>query len=109
MTVASNQAGTQSATINTEHTLGSAITAAGVYVLVVDFGNHVNGDSTELRIYTKAKSGGTERLAYYGCYAHAQAELIKYSVAVPSDTSFKATLKQTGGAGRSFDWNILAL
>lgn len=109
MTVSSNQSGSQSATINTEHQLGSTITAAGVYVLVVDTNAMVNGDTLELRIKTKAKSGSTSRLAYYATYVNAQSDLVKYSVPVPCDVEFIATLKQTAGTGRSFDWNILAL
>lgn len=109
MTVSSNQSGSQTATIATEHTLGSAITAPGVYVLVVDTNAMANGDVLELRIYTKYASGGTERLAYVATYAHAQTELNKFSVPVPIDASFKATLKQTAGTGRAFPWNILSL
>lgn len=109
MTVASNQSGSQTAVIGTEHTLGSAITAAGTYVLVVDTNAMVNGDVLELRVKTKAKSGSTSRLAYVVTYAHAQTELNKYSVPIPIDTEVVFTLKQTAGTGRVFDWNILAL
>lgn len=109
MTVASNQSGSQTAVINTEHSLGSAITTAGVYVLVVDCNALVNGDVLELRAKTKAKTGSTSRLAYYVTYANAQTELNKYSVPVPVDTEVVFTLKQTAGTGRAFDWNILAL
>ena len=105
----SNQSGSQTATISTEHNLGTEITAAGTYVLVVDTGNMAAGDVLELRIKTKAKSGGTQRQAYAVSYANAQASPNKYSVPVPVDTSFQATLKQTAGTGRAFDWNILAL
>jgi hypothetical protein len=109
MTVASNQSGSQTATIGTEHTLGTAITAAGVYVLVVDANAMVDGDVLELRAKTKAKSGSTSRLAYFVTYANAQGELNKYSVPIPTDTEVVFTLKQTAGTGRAFDWNILAL
>lgn len=109
MTVASNQSGSQTAVIGTEHTLGTSITAAGVYVLVVDTNAMVNGDVLELRIKTKAKTASTERLAYFSTYVHAQTELNKYSVPVPVDTQVTFTLKQTAGTGRAFDWNILSL
>lgn len=109
MTVASNQSGSQTATISTEHNLGSAITAAGVYVLVVDCNAMVNGDVLELRAKTKAKSGSTQRLAYFATYAHAQGELNKYSVPIPVTDELQFTLKQTAGTGRAFDWNILSL
>lgn len=109
MTVASNQSGSQTATITTEHALGSAITAAGVYVLVVDTNAMVAGDVLELRAKTKAKSGSTSRLAYFATFANAQGEANKYSVPVPVDTEVVFTLKQTAGTGRAFDWNILSL
>lgn len=105
----SNQSGSQTATISTEHDLGTEITTAGTYVLVVDTAAMVAGDVLELRIKTKAKSGGTQRVAYVVSYANAQAAPNKYSVPVPIDTSFQATLKQTAGTGRAFPWNILAL
>lgn len=109
MAVTSNQSGSQTATISTEHNLGTAITTAGVYVLVVDTNAMVNGDVLELRAYTKAKTGSTSRLAYVVSYAHAQTELNKQSVPIPIDTQLQFTLKQTAGTGRAFDWNILSL
>lgn len=109
MAVASNQSGSQTAVISTEHNLGTAITAAGVYVLVVDTSNMANGDTLELRAKTKAKTGSTQRQAYFATYVHAQADLNKYSVPIPVDTELQFTLKQTVGTGRTFDWNILSL
>ena len=108
MTVASNSSGSQTATIGTEHTLAT-IAAAGVYVLAVDTSAMVNGDALELRAKTKTKSGSASRVAYFVTYAHVQGEPNKYSVPVPVDTEVTFTLKQTAGAGRAFDWNILAL
>jgi hypothetical protein len=100
--------GTQTATVSTEHTL-STKTDAGTYVLVVDCGNLANGDVVELYLYTKVRSTSTERLAFSATYAHAQIEPNKYSIPVPSEVSIKATLKQTVGTGRSFDWKLLTL
>lgn len=109
MTVASNQSGSQTAVITTEHNIGTAITSAGVYVLVVDTNAMVAGDVLELRAKTKCKSGSTARLAYYATFCNAQSEPNKYSVPVPVDTEVQFTLKQTAGTGRAFDWNILSL
>lgn len=100
--------GTQSATISTEHTLTTQ-TGGGTFVLVVDMNALVGGDTVELRIYTKCLSGGTERLAYYRLFANVQATPMKFSVPVPANISFKATLKQTAGTGRSFPWSVLTL
>jgi hypothetical protein len=99
---------TQAATVGTEHTLATDTTGK-TYVLVVDLGPLAAGDVVELAIYTKVRSTSTERLAYFATYANVQDEPNKYSVPVPADVSFKATLKQTAGTGRSFDWKLLSL
>lgn len=106
MTVASVDAGSQTATISTEHTL-STQTAAGVYVLVVDCNAMVAGDIVELRIKTKYASGGTERQARVYTLSNAQEDVNFYSDPIPIDSSFKATLLQTAGTGRAFPWNVL--
>ncbi len=108
MAVTSVGSGTQTATLDTEHTLDTE-TTAGVYVLVVNMYNLANGDVVILRIKTKAVSAGTSRLAYSATYANIQSELIKYSVPVPIDTEIICTLEQTDGTGRDFEWNLLKL
>lgn len=108
MAVSSVGSGSQTATLDTEHTLDTE-TTAGVYVLVVDTNNLVDGDVVILRMKTKAKTGSTSRLAYQATYAHAQSEINKYSPAIPVDTELICTLEQTDGTGRSFDWNLLKM
>lgn len=108
MSVTSAASGSQTAVITTEHTLAT-ITTPGVFVLVVDTNAMVGGDELELRVYTKAKTGSTSRLAYTATYIHTQGEFVKYSMPVPADVEWKATLKQVAGTGRVFDWNVLAL
>lgn len=100
--------GSQTAVISTEHTLATS-TLGYSFVLVVDTVNMAMGDVVELRIYTKARTSGTERLAYLRYYANAQGEPIKYSVPVPADVSCKATLTQTAGVGRVFEWSLLSI
>lgn len=100
--------GTQTATVSTEHTLNTDTTGK-TYILAVDTGNMVLGDELVLKIYTKVISSGTERLAYVGNFQHNQSEPNKYSVPVPANYSFKATLQQTAGTSRAFDWAVLAL
>lgn len=100
--------GNQTAVVSTEHTLATDTTGRS-YVLVVDLANLAMGDVVELRLYTKCRSGGTERLAYLRSYAHTQGEPIKYSVPVPADISCKATLTQTAGSARQFEWSLLSI
>jgi hypothetical protein len=106
--VSINQSGSQTATINTEHTLGSAITTAGIYQYLVDIANLAAGDIVELRIYGKVRSSDTERLMFgpvtYGPIPPSVD--IAVSPAVVTAASFKATLKQVAGTGRAFPWAI---
>jgi len=108
MTIASADSGTQTATIDTEHVLATE-TEAGVYILVVDTANMINGDVVILKIKTKYASGGTSRLAFSATFANAQAELNKYSPPIPIDAEIICTLEQTDGTGRNFPWNLLML
>ena len=108
MAVTSVGAADQTATITTEHTLDTE-TVAGVYCLVVDCGNMVNGDVLRLRMKTKAATGKTSRIAYEAVYAHVQGQPNKYSPPVPIDTELVCTLEQTAGTGRVFPWNLLKL
>ena len=108
MALASVGSDTQTATIDTEHTLDTE-TTAGIYILVVDTSNMVDGDTVVLRIKTKYASGGTSRLAFTATYVNAQTELNKYSPPIPVDAEIICTLEQTDGTGRDFYWNLLFL
>lgn len=100
--------GDQTAVLDTEHTLAT-ISSAGIFALVVDMSNMVNGDRTVLRMKTKCRAGATSRLAYEAIFAHVQGDPNKYSIPVPSDTEVICTLEQTDGTGRSYEWNLLSL
>lgn len=100
--------GSQTAVIDTEHTL-STITDAGSYVLAVDTVNMVLGDKLTLRISTKVRSTGTTRLAYSASYGQNQSEPVKLSIPVASVHEFIATLEQTDGTGRTYNWEITEL
>lgn len=107
--MATSQAeGSQTATINTEHTL-STITTAGTYVLTVDTNAMADGDELELRGKLKVRSTGTTRLAYLGTYINAQSDLVKLSIPIPTVSEVVFTLKQTAGTGRAFPWEIVKL
>jgi hypothetical protein len=106
----SNANGTQAATIGTEHTLAT-INTVGTFVLNVDTKNMVNGDVLELRVYKKILTGSTITVGSAGqfvssSFANVQADQGKASIPVISLYSYVATLKQTAGTGRNFDWNV---
>ncbi|MFH0900595.1 MAG: hypothetical protein V2A73_08200 [Pseudomonadota bacterium] len=108
MALAEVAGGTQAAEIGTEHTLATE-TGGKTYVLVVSMANLVNGDTVELRLKTKVRTGNSSQLAYGAVYTHAQSELNKYSIPVPANIELIATLKQVAGTGRDFIWALLSL
>ena len=109
-TVTSAGNGTQTATIDTEHTLDTE-TTAGTYVLVVDASNMAAGDKVTLKIKTKYATGGTSRIAFDRTYSYNQVAAVPIIISppVPVDTEIIATLEQTDGTGRDFYWNLLKL
>jgi hypothetical protein len=107
MALAVVSSGTKTAD-GTEQDLATSTTGK-TYVLVVDTGAMVKLDITELRLYTKCLSGGTERQAYYGIFSDVQGSPMKYSVPVPANISLRATLKQIAGTNRSYPWSLLSL
>ncbi len=110
MAIAIESSGTQTAVINTEHSL-AAPTSAAARILEIDTVNMASGDVLELRIKVAALSAGTQRVLYFQKYLDAQPtdDLIKISVPVPSSQGATFTLKQTAGTGRDFPWAILTL
>ncbi len=109
----SNQNGTTSAlTINTETTLGSAITSAGTYQLKLDLSNLAGGatpDILELRVYSKTLSGDTKALIDIWTLVGAELVAIIYTPIYPELYYLEFTLKQIQGTGRTFKYNILQL
>tara|TARA_R110000765_G_scaffold314505_1_gene407318 strand:+ start:495 stop:818 length:324 start_codon:yes stop_codon:yes gene_type:complete len=100
--------GSQTAVISTEHTL-STITAAGSYVLGVDLSSLADGDELTLRIKTKVRSVGTTRTTYVANYSNGQSIENTLSVPIASPHEFIATLEQTDGTGRAFNWEVTEL
>jgi hypothetical protein len=99
--------GTQSATLDTEHNLGSEQTDDGYYQLRVDLTNMVNGDITVLRWKQKVVSGGTARKEGRAVFAHAQENPSVLTPPIPNIHGLQFTLEQTDGTGRNYDWSIL--
>lgn len=100
--------GTQTATINTEHTLNSPAGPA-TYILVVDTTAMVNGDVLELRCKSKAKAAGSAIQFVIGSFSNVQADPLKMSIPVASVDGGAFTLKQTAGTGRAYDWNLYSI
>lgn len=106
MAISEVTSGTQSATLDTEHTLTTQ-TGAEMYVLVVNLVNMADGDTVILRIKTKVLSGGSASLAFSETFTDNQTDEVVYSPPVPSAHSAAFTLEQTDGTGRSFEWSVV--
>lgn len=97
--------GTQTATITTEHTLTTQ-TGSKFYTAYIDLTNMASGDITEIRVSIIVKAAGSHILYYLGTYNGAQTNPLIYIAPLPSDISWKLTLKQTAGTGRNYDYRV---
>lgn len=97
--------GTQTATISTEHTLTTQ-TGSKFYTAYIDLTNMTSTDTTEIRVSVIVKSAGSHILYYLGTYSGAQNNPLVYIAPLPSDISWKLTLKQVSGTGRTYDWRV---
>ena len=104
----SEATGSQTAVIDTEHTLAT-VSTDGTFVLYVDTANMVLIDELILRVKVKVTSGGTTRLMQVATYVHVQGQPIKASIPVASINECVFTLEQVAGTGRSYDWEIIKL
>lgn len=95
-------------TDGTEQSLGIS-TGGGTYVFQFDTSNLQNGDTVEIRIYTKTLSGSTKKVLYNPTYTNAQGEPNKQSPPVLVSHYFEVTIKRTAGTDRAYDWEILEL
>lgn len=97
--------GTQTATVTTEHTLAT-LTGNKFYTAYIDLTNMASGDTVEIRVSVIVKTAGSHILYYLGTYSGAQTNPLVYIAPLPSDLSWKLTIKQTIGTGRTYDWRI---
>jgi hypothetical protein len=97
--------GTQTAVIGTEHTLTTQTTNK-FFTAYIDLTNMVSGDTVEIRVSLIIKAAGSHILYYLGTYSGAQTNPLVYIPSLPSDISWKLTLKQTTGTGRNFDYRV---
>lgn len=112
MAVTAQATGTQTATIDTEHTLAD-VAVAGVFTFHVDTDNMVAGDALELRVYQIVLTGGTRKVVFKAVFVGLQADddLIKVSLPIANELtdsgSLRFTLKQVTGTGRAYPWKVL--
>ena len=97
--------GTQTATIDTEHTLDTE-TGGGTYFLQVDCNAMALGDELVLRVKTKTLTGSTSRLLHEVAYAHVQGEPNKIIGPIVAPHEIIFTLEQEAGTGRAYDFEV---
>jgi len=109
MAVTIENSGSQTAMIDTEHTLDTDADAK-VFILLVDTKLMVNGDELTLRGKVKVLTGSTLATVYTATYAHVQEEIVKASIPI-SSPGFECafTLEQTAGTGRVFEWSVVSV
>lgn len=100
--------GTQSATVGTEHFLGTdPDTTAGVFQFVVELVNMVRGDTLEIRVYEKATgSGDTARQIQVWTITNEQIDPLFMSPALILLHGWRFSIKQTTGTSRDFKWSV---
>ena len=108
MAISEHATGSQTATINTEHTLNGTTpeTTDGVYQLFIDCAAMAAGDITEIRIKEKARSADTQRQILVATLAGAQSDPLWVSPSFVLMNGWDMTLKQTAGTGRAYPWSI---
>jgi hypothetical protein len=104
--------GTQTATINTDHTLYN-MNVAGLVTFHVDTVNMAAGDTLRLYIVQKVLTGGATGMLAETWYGGAQS-LDTIKVSLPIATNLAETggiefhLQQTTGTGRAYPWKVMA-
>lgn len=104
--------GTQTAVINTEHTLNAAITDPGVVQLNLDVSNMAGGgtpDILEIRVYGKTLAGDTKSLLDIWTLVGVQTQNIFYSPIYAFVNYLEFTVKQVAGTGRDYKWTQVKL
>lgn len=100
--------GSQTAVIDTEHTLTTQ-TTAGVYVLQLLTANLQTDEIVLVAIKVRETTGGSWYVSYSATFFGGDLDQMKISVPVPVDVAIQCTLKQTSGTGRAFPWKLFAL
>jgi len=107
MPIAEHESGSQTAVINTEHTLGTADDGTdGVFQHDLDVSAMVRLDELEIRLYDKCQATGVSLLIHMWKIRHAQADGLWRSPVMVFMHARKLTIKQTAGTGRIIPWSV---
>lgn len=108
MAVTQHANGSQTATIDTEHFLGTdPDTTAGAFQFFIDLVNMARADQLEIRLYEKINdSGDTARLIKLWTVNNAQDKKMWASPVFLLMQGWRFSITQTDGTGRVFEWSI---
>jgi len=87
----------------------ATVTAAKILILAVDVNAMADGDTIELRLYGKARTGDTERQIWFASFSNAQGDKLKESIPVASPHHYRASIKRVAGTDRAYPWAIYEL
>jgi hypothetical protein len=109
MAISEHATGSQTATIGTEHILtANPETTDGVYQVFIDIDAMALGDTVEIRIKEKARTGDTQRTieTFVISQDPSTDSNLWVSPSFVLVNGWDVTLKQTAGTGRAFLWSI---
>lgn len=100
--------GTQSATISTEHFLGTdPDTTSGIFQFWIETNNMARGDVLEISLYEEINdSADTNRKFFFDIIAHDQFTPMYVTPSFMLMHGWRFSIKQIAGTGRSFQWSI---
>jgi hypothetical protein len=105
---AQHASGTQAATVNTEHFVGTdPETTTGAFQFRVELNEMARADTLEIRVYEKVNdSADTARQIAMWPILNEQTDLLFVSPALMLGNGWRFSIKQTTGTGRSFQWAV---
>lgn len=106
MAITEHASGSQTATLDTEHTLTGAESGDGILQVFIDANAMVTGDVTIIRIKEKARAADTQRVVYRATLNGVQSEPLWASPALIVMHDWDVSLEQTDGTGRAYPWSI---
>ena len=108
MPITQESSGSQTATVNTEHTLAT-ITTNKTFVAYVDCNALAAGEYVELKVKRDARSADATRTLHTRIVSWLEAAMTPI-IKLPADSGgggeYVVTLRQLNGTGRAFPWAI---
>lgn len=80
-------------------------TNVGMFQLFLDCNAMAKGDEFRVKVYEKARSGGTQRLLFDAYIADAPVSMF-VTPGIPLGNGWDITLTKTAGTDRAFDWSV---